>query len=136
MEKQALTTRQFGEVPYDTSNVITFPEGLVGFEELRNFILIHEDETDPFRWLLSLDEPSIGFAMLDPRLVKPEYVADIPVSIENHDLFTIVTLHKELKKSTLNLKGPIIIHQESREGKQIILNAERFPVAHPLFNNH
>ncbi len=136
MEKQVVTTRQFGEVSYDSTNVITFPEGLVGFEELRNFVLIHEEESEPFRWLLSLEEPTIGFAVIDPRLVKPEYGTDIPVSIENQDLFTIVTLHKELRKSTLNLKGPILIHQETREGKQIILNAERFPVAHPLFNNH
>ncbi len=136
MEKQILKTRQFGAVDYEESNVITFPEGLVGFEELRKFILVLEKETAPFLWLISIEEPAIGFAVIDPRIVKPDYATEIPVSIENQELFSIVTLHKELQKSTMNLKGPILIQREFREGKQLILNSERFPVAHPLFNNH
>ena len=136
MEKMVLQTRQFGALDYEESNVILFPEGLIGFEELRRFLLILEQETAPFRWLISIDEPAIGFAVIDPRIIKPEYISEIPVPIEHQDLYTIVTLHKELHNSTMNLKGPILIQQEVREGKQVILNSDRFQVAYPLFTNH
>jgi len=38
-----IKNEQFGEVEFDESSIIDFPEGLLGFEDLKKFLLIQED---------------------------------------------------------------------------------------------
>ena len=41
-----ITTRNFGEVVIDDEKIITFSNGIVGFPELKQFTLIHNEEKD------------------------------------------------------------------------------------------
>ena len=54
-----ITTKVFGEITIDDEKVINFPSGIIGFPELTDFALIHDEEkgTDTIHWLQSLQEP-------------------------------------------------------------------------------
>lgn len=122
-----LQTKQFGEIEFDEDIIISFKEGMIGFENLNRFILIHKEE-DIFYWLMSVDEPEITFPLFSTRLL--EY--DIPEKGE-FEAFGIVRLNKEPSEITVNLKAPIYINQQERRGEQVILDSDKFPIDYQLF---
>ena len=70
-EVQSITFNnvKFGEVTVDQRDVLEFPYGLPGFERFKQFGLIELKEEAPFFRLLSLDEPRLGFVILNPMLI-------------------------------------------------------------------
>lgn len=126
---------QLGQISVDTDKITTFPEGLLGFENLTRYAIVNLAEYEPFQWLLSIDDSEITFPIISPILVtddySPEIIRDDSLSLgefEDEDLllYAIVTIRPEFKKVTANLKGPIIINQKLRLGQQIILEDDRY----------
>jgi flagellar assembly factor FliW len=126
-------TSQFGEMDIREENIVIFPEGLIGFEEYKKFTLVFDKELEPFYWLLSIEEPEIELPLVNPFLFFPNYNPEFDFDTENHLIFSIITLKKDIKKITTNLKGPIIINMKKKEGKQIILNSDRYTTKHNVF---
>ncbi|GAB4380494.1 MAG: flagellar assembly protein FliW [Calditrichia bacterium] len=135
-----VVTKQFGELDVSEEQVIHFPKGIIGFENCKNFVLIDDEDFEPFRWLISLDRKEFGFPVLDPFLIIENYEKEFPPSIAKEfkdentliGVFCVVTLKGEQGKVTINLKGPILIDYETREGKQIILTSDELSVSHPI----
>ncbi|HFE64570.1 hypothetical protein B1H10_00930 [candidate division KSB1 bacterium 4484_188] len=135
-----VVTRQFGELEVSEEQVIHFPKGIIGFEDCRNFIIVNDEDFEPFRWLISLDKKEIGFPVLDPFLVTEKFIKEFPRKVVQElrneralmDVFCIVTLKGERGSVTMNLKGPILIDYNKREGRQIILTSEDLSVSHPI----
>ena len=69
-------TRYFGEIELDDSKVITFDNGLFGFEEFTRFALLYDSETGEstsIKWLQCVDEETLALPVMMPTLVKPDY---------------------------------------------------------------
>ena len=64
-EKRLILTR-VGEREIAEETIITFPKGLIGFENHREFVLLPVGEDSPFLLLQSLDDPRLGFLVADP----------------------------------------------------------------------
>ena len=47
--------------------VVTFADGLPGFESCRQFVLVESEEFQPFRVVQGLDENGPSFVGIDPR---------------------------------------------------------------------
>jgi flagellar assembly factor FliW len=115
--------------------------GLLGFEQIKEYLLISNPGEEPFRWLQVKDDASLAFVVVEPFLVVPDYHPDIPqpdveflslTTPEDALLFNIVTLHGP-NKATVNLKGPLVFNRHTFNGKQVILaNAPDYSVQHPL----
>jgi flagellar assembly factor FliW len=124
--------------PKDT---ITLPLGLLGFENVKNYRLLHKAGEEPFFWLQMIQEPKHSFLVLQPAAVVPDYRPDLDEQdvefLELNDpsdamILNIVTL-KGGGKPTINLKGPIVINRRTWVGKQVIpSNGAQYPVRHPL----
>ncbi len=135
-----LVTKQFGEIEFSKDLLVNFPKGLIGFEDCHRFVVINDEDYEPFRWLITVDDEEIGFPVLNPFLVAPEYGKELPdrlvkrlfSSDELIDLFCVVTINGEGGKVTVNLKSPIIINYEDKTGEQLILTSEELPVAMPI----
>ena len=120
---------------------IRLPMGLLGFEQLKDYLLIVKPDEEPLGWLQVKGETSFAFVVINPFLVVPDYRPDIPQadveflgleSPENALLLNIVTVHKT-GRATLNLKGPIVINRNTAVGKQVVVaNANDYSVCHPL----
>ena len=70
-----IQTQRLGAVEATPESFVTLPEGLIGFEDQREFVLVRPDTQTPFRWLLSFSNPELAFAVLDPRvqLLEPAH---------------------------------------------------------------
>ena len=64
---------KFGEVTVEASSILTFPDGVPGFERCKRYGLVSVDEEAPFLRLLSIEEPNVGFVILNPMLIWEDY---------------------------------------------------------------
>ncbi len=137
-----LMTKHLGEIEYEQEAVISFDEGLPGFENVRSFVLIlSEDAELPFHYLQSVDNPSIAFVVTSPFLFVGDYDLDLKESVvekleikspEELYVYGVVTIPKKVQFSTINLTAPIIINTTNRKGMQVVLE-EIDDISHPLF---
>ena len=142
-----LTTRIFGEVEIDDSKIINFPNGIIGFPDLKRFTLIHdeeaEDKNNTIKWLQSIEEPDFAMPVIDPLIVCPEYSPEVDKNIledvgdiKDEDILVLVTVTvpHDLTKMTVNLMGPFIINAEEKKGVQAIVENSDYPVKFPIYD--
>lgn len=133
-----------GEVEYNEEDILEFDEGLYGFPDAKKFIIIINPEEElPFDWLQSLDDETLSFIVTSPFLFVEDYDFNLPDAvvskmdineISDISVYTVTVIPEDVQKSTLNLKAPIIINNNTRRAKQVILN-EDYPHKHKLFAN-
>jgi flagellar assembly factor FliW len=138
---KCLTLTDPEAAPAAAASELRLPMGLLGFEHLKNYLLVANPGEEPFLWLQVKDKSTLSFVVVNPFLVKPDYRPDLPQSdvdfleVQESDdvvLFNIVTLHPS-GAATVNLKGPIALNRHTLVGKQVVLaNAAEYNVEHPL----
>ena len=141
-----IQTRVFGEIEISEEKVIRFENGIIGFPELKRFVLLHDLEqgTDAgIRFLQSLEEPGFALPVMDPLLVKPDYDLEFSDSLRAQvgevtleDLLVLVTVSvpSDLKKMSVNLQGPVVINKEEQRGCQLIMEGAHYPVKFPIYD--
>jgi flagellar assembly factor FliW len=122
-----IQNEQFGEIEYENTQIFKFEEGILGFEELTDFLLFAEKDSY-FYWLTSISEPEIVFPVLSINLLQEEYVKE-----GEFEPFGIVKLDKEPQNITINLKAPVFINQKDKTGFQKIVDNVEYQVDYPLF---
>jgi flagellar assembly factor FliW len=137
-------TRQFGEIEVEQPQVISFKEGILAFENIKQYILIPVENNPAFTWLQAVDEPELAFLLVDPFLVKNGYFVDIDdktrkaLEIEKQEdvlVYTTVTIPKSgFKKATTNLLAPLIINIQKKKAAQLVLDESHGSIKHPLFS--
>ena len=136
-----VTTSRFGEIEINESEIVELPQGLIGFPELKKYILLNHDKDSPFKWLQSVDDGSIAFVLINPLLFKPDYtvevteneVCDLDLSNEEDAVISvIITMPTNPQNMTANLKAPLIFNLKNRKGKQIILNNSAYTTRHNI----
>ncbi|MEW8992939.1 flagellar assembly protein FliW [Clostridium sp.] len=122
-------------------NVITFNNGLPGFESLKTYVLEDIEGSEPFKMLKSIEDENIGFVTIVPFDFKVDYEVKLTEAVINslkveapEDVLILntVTLNSDIKKITTNLKAPIIINSKNNLGYQMILDRENYSIKHPL----
>ncbi|EMO63632.1 protein FliW [Leptospira borgpetersenii serovar Pomona str. 200901868] len=118
--------------------ILSFPEGLLGFEDYKKFALIEEKEESVFKWLQSVEEVDLAFVVIPPSLFKKEYKPLIPeqelqgigiTDLEDGLMLVIVTVPGEDPAlMTANMQGPILINKKTLLGKQFISRNESHSV--------
>ena len=145
-EVQSITFNnvKFGEVTVDQRDVLEFPYGLPGFERFKQFGLIELEEEAPFFRLLSLDEPRLGFVILNPMLIWPDYDPDIGKDdleglgiekVEQLAVYCIVTHRRRSAERNGQSPGPICINTDTMRAKQMILVDERYHTKHSIIES-
>ncbi len=137
-----IDTREWGTLEVDESAIVHFPEGLLGFEELRQFVFIDAEEFRPFVWFLSIDNPEVGFAVAEPHYFS---AASYEVSLSEADegllelsegdsiaLFVVVSIDDRGREITGNLKGPIVFNTRNRLAKQLVVYGSAYSVRQPF----
>jgi len=124
-----IRNKQFGEIEFLPENVLKFENGLFGFEELKDYLLIKADN-ELFFWLNSIDQPEMVFPLVGLRLVDESFP-----QTEDSEAFGIVTLNPDPKNITVNMKAPVYINQEMKTGYQKIIDKDDYPVKYLLFTD-
>lgn len=140
-----MTTRIFGEIEVDDAKVLTFENGIVGFPDLKHFVLLHDEEKGDkagIRFLQSVEEPAFAMPVMDPLIVKEDYNPEVEdellkpvgdISHENVLVLVTVTVPSDLTKMSVNLQGPIVINVDERKACQIIIEHGDYPVKFPIY---
>lgn len=125
-EVKKIFSSQFGELVIHPQHIFYFENGILGFEDLREMVLISDEDTLPFKWLISIEQPEIGFPVLSPWHLELFYDPGEDFDLEKQVLMVIVTLEDENGQMTANLKAPIVLDVENQKGWQTILTTDKY----------
>ena len=137
-------TKPFGEIEVDERQIVSFPEGILGFDYIKSFVLLDADDQDsPFKWLQANDEPKLAFVVIRPE----DFMGAYELSVSQSDLeaveseksdellvLAIVTIPEDPSQMTANLQGPVIINIDKRIGRQAISLSDRYHVRHRILD--
>lgn len=144
-----IKTKCFGEVDIEDDKIVHFPDGILGFEELKRFTLIFDvknnGEKSKSAWLQAVDEPELALPVMNPFDVKEDYdpfirdalLRDLgDVNSENAVVLLVVTVPSDVTKTTANLKAPVIINSDTRIGAQIIVENKDYVIKYPVIKKN
>ncbi|MCL5405759.1 MAG: flagellar assembly protein FliW [Deltaproteobacteria bacterium] len=120
---QVKTTR-FGTIQIEEKELITFPWGIPGFENLKSFVLL-EYKNGPFQWLQSVEEPGVAFVVCSPDYLGMVYSAPDAkkklIGLERDEdlvVLNIVSFDRETKAIHFHVKSPLLFNVAARVGYQ------------------
>ena len=134
-----IDSTRFGSLEVPDEAVIEFPNGLIGLGGSR-YTLIARDESAPFLWLHSIDDPSLAIPVANPWQFFASFEVEISDSeaerigvTDPADAEVLVTIRagESLGDFRANLRAPILI--AGGRGHQVINEADGTSVRAPLF---
>ncbi len=135
---------RFGEVSFNESKAISFPNGILGMPNQKKFFVasMPEKRMERFQVLQSLCDTDVSFAVLPlASLTNVIDAADLEevrqvLEMEKKDFLPmlIVSIQKTPSGARLsvNLRAPLFIDATNRAGYQIVLANSKYPVQHYL----
>jgi flagellar assembly factor FliW len=136
-----LLTSRFGEVELETEKIITFPHGVPGFEDKKQYIILHPEMDSPFSYMQSTDDEELAFIVTNPFAFFPDYQFNLSEEMEQeiqlHNesdvmIFSIVSVSGISEEISINLLAPVVINAVEKLGKQIILDASDYQTKHTI----
>lgn len=143
-----IETTRFGAIDVEERKIITFPDGLPGFEEYRLFTLLPHHlagsgKGSPFVWLQSLENGGLAFLAMEPHKSFPDYAPRVPraeleaLALTDESvlprLYSILTVPVgDPVGITANLMAPVVVNPRARLAKQIVLNTDLYGLRHRL----
>lgn len=131
-------TSRFGQVKSGPEEVLIFPQGLIGFESSRQWLILPDPENPDVAWLQSVSQPQIALPMISPRKFTTGYKVNVPkrqlhtLKIRSSDrIYVLTVVSKSGKTLTTNLRSPIIINLTKRLACQVI-TTDALPLAMPI----
>ncbi len=127
-------TYLFGSVEISPEKVINFPDGLVGFESNKRYMIAHEESETPrvSYTLQSLDDPMLAFQIIDPAALGFNYelaLSDAENALlgtpapEDVVVMQVLSKKEEGGKTEIspNLRAPLLINTKALLGYQKIM---------------
>lgn len=135
-------TTRFGELEVNPTDLVTFAEGLFGFENLKKYFVVDPGDSTLILWLQSTEDEKVAFPVIEPKIFKPDYIAKLlPADLNGLDLetltsaklYSILTIPGNVTEMSANLKAPIVINSSKKIGKQIVLQDSKLSVKHEMY---
>jgi flagellar assembly factor FliW len=137
--RMRLNTR-FGDFDAEPRDILTFPDGLPGFEQSRRFVVLSSMSTAPLQLLHAVDGPAATFLAIDPRLVLPKYRCVLsPADLHRLGatetsllVWLALVVLDEGGAATANLRAPVVINPANMVGFQVVPSNSLYPLRFPL----
>jgi flagellar assembly factor FliW len=139
-----IESEKLGQLEVDETTVLTFPQGLLGFDDARRFALVDAHESGVYFWLQSIDDPKLAFLTAVPW----PFFADYEFELADADrdalglrddsggadtmVLCLLTIDRSGGAVTANLLGPLVINSQTRVGRQIVLSDPELTTRAPL----
>jgi len=137
-----INTSRFGKVTLQEEDVLTLKEGLLGFADLRKFVLLDDPGDEVFAWLQSCESAEIAFPILEPELFAQNYKVNLTKgdlealemkSTDKTRHFCIVTIPDDPTLMTANLKAPVVVNIDKKVARQCVLQDNHLAIREPIF---
>lgn len=133
---------RFVDAEIHSGQRIAFPDGLLGFPDIKEYQLFDIAPDIPFKTLQATNETDLAFVLMDPFTVFTDYhitldKQDVKELCEqeagNLMVLVILTIPPgSPQKATANLQGPLVINVSNYLGKQLVLSQSPYHTRHPL----
>lgn len=136
-----IQTKYHGEVEISEQEIWEFPNGIPGFLDEKQFVILNFPENDVFYILQSITNPSLGFVITNPFAFFKDYDFKIDESsIDQLELESeadvlvqvILTVQDPFESTTANLQAPLIMNIRNRKAKQLILTETSYKTKHAI----
>lgn len=134
---------RFGRIEVDEESVVTFPNGLLGFREFKQYVFHGTSPDAILIWMQCVEVPALAFVVVDPRLVKPDYEVKVtpsqlePIGLTDPakaQVYVTLTIPQDPTQVTANLQGPIVVNLENRLAAQVVLNDDSATTKYPVLD--
>lgn len=133
-----IMTSRFGSVSIEADDILVFPNGLIGFEQHRHWVLLADSQNETVGWLQCLSNPQMAVPVVSPRRYVPEYQARVSQTqlealqlAEEDSLYVLCVLGKHDGEFTMNLQAPVLVNLDRCLGCQVVTIDEQ-PLQHAL----
>ncbi len=135
-----IESTRFGTLDVPDESVLEFPNGLIGLGGTR-YTLIAREESAPFMWLHSLDDPSLAIPVTNPWFFFSSYEVEVSdteaerigiTDPSQADVYVTVRAGEAIEDFRANLRAPLLI--SGGRGHQVINEAGGTSVRAPLFS--
>lgn len=138
-----INTLRFGEVEIEDNRIFDFVLPIIGFNDLRKYVILDLNKDKFFKWLQSVDDPELAFPIVSVFSMEVDYSIDIPddvieklkiTSVESLLVMNIASIPQENPRgTTLNLLAPLIFNLDEHIAGQVILSGSGYDISYPLF---
>lgn len=134
-----IQSSQLGELSVGEEHIIRFSRGILGFEEVTEYILFDID--DSFSYLQSVENAELAFIVMNPFIRFPDYefklsdesIAELGISSDKGiAVRCIVTWNSDPSRTTVNLLAPLVFNIEDQTARQIVLQDSVYQTRHSL----
>lgn len=120
---------------------VSFPAGLIGFPEVKSFRLFEPPGAYPLKFLQAVGQEELTFVCVDIAAIKTNFQIKLSeedaafLAIEKPSdalVLALVVVPEDPRQMTANLAGPLVIHTQTRQGRQIVLSTDEYPLKYPI----
>ena len=130
-----LLTTRFGTVEVPDKDVLFFSIGVLGFPEVRRYVMLDHGRNTPLKWLQAVDKPELAFPMVPATDLVEDYHITAALAMESTDellAFVILTIPNGApERTTANLKAPIVMNPTTHLARQVLVEQD-YPIRYPL----
>jgi flagellar assembly factor FliW len=133
-----IQSSRFGTLDVHHSDMLFMPQGLIGFESCRHWVLLANEDNDEVAWLQSVALSNVALPVISPRRFLPNYKLHVhrrdldSLQVRNRDqIFVLTVVSRTGDNLTTNLKSPVILNATRRLAIQVVVTDDQ-PLAHPL----
>ncbi|BBF44953.1 flagellar assembly factor FliW [Lachnospiraceae bacterium KM106-2] len=138
-------TKYFGEVNITEDKIVHFQNGIMGFEQYKDYTIIYDNESSSkqtISWLQSIEKEELALPIISPLTVDSSYNPTVNeewmqtlgnLNDENLAMFLVLTVPADITKMTANMKAPIIINSDTRQASQIIVENKEYTVKRNIY---
>ncbi len=133
-------TTRFGNIEITDESVIHIPQGMLGLQAFKRFVLLEDRHDTGLKWLQSVDNPALAFMVTEPKQHFVDYDIELSgeqsASLDLADprdaaILTTVTVENSGRVTT-NLLGPIVINTRTMQAAQVLVQDERYGTKHTI----
>lgn len=138
-----INTLRFGEIEVEEDRIFNFALPIIGFNELRKFVVLDINKDKFFKWLQSVEDPALAFPVVSVYSMDIDYTIDLPdnvveklriTNVESLLVLNIASIPQDNpQESTINLLAPLIFNLDEKLAGQVILSGSGYEISFPLF---
>lgn len=141
-----LNTVRFGEIEIEEDRIFNFAMPIIGFDMLHKFIILDPNKETLFKWLQSVEDPTLAFPIISASALDLDYTIDLPdnvvedlniTNVESLLVMNITSIPQDNPKgTTINLLAPLIFNLDNQTAAQVVLSGSGYDISYPMFKEN
>ena len=136
-------TVKFGDIEVEESHIFDFVMPIIGFNDLTKYTILDPNKDTLFKWLQSVEEPSLAFPIISVAALNYDYSVDLSdnvinaLEIKNAESLLVMNItsipQDNPRGTTKNLLAPLIFNLDTQKAGQIVLSGSGYDISYPMF---